>query len=170
MTTTSRWVRAAQNLAVVAGCYGLGTWFGHYLGRTHNPMDSYDPLKDEDLQCTKADLLDRCTNVYERKRIEDHFRVQKTGDIYLTRWMHKVFGRTSGYPTFWYDSEKHKHARALVRADGKILSDIDYGTDSFWPLDTVLSARVVDGYLEGVDECCVYFPGKGRYKPYQFEE
>jgi hypothetical protein len=57
---------------------------------------------------------------------------------------------------------------ALVRSDGKLLSEADISTHGFVDTTTI-TAKVQDGFLVGVADN-VYFAGKGKYPIYDFKE
>ena len=133
----------------------------------YDPMEGYDSSKDSELIQLQNRLRSESKDRFDQVYI-DNLRRCNIGKMYRLDFLNGIFKSNGGYIGTWYDSEKKLRFRALVRSDGKLLSTVDE-CGIRYERNTVLTAKVVDGYLVGVAEN-VYFSGKGNYPFYKFKD
>jgi hypothetical protein len=150
--------------------FAAGGLFVSIASMQHNPIWRYNESEDEQFVTAKNDLLSRATNPTEKAWIRDYMHPNGCGMKYDWRWVERLFGSQPNLVTIWWDEDRQVNLRALVRSDGKLLSHCDRTIKTRYPEDSVLSARVVDGYLVGTDFMANYYPGKGKYKIYQYDD
>lgn len=164
--------------------FTFGT-FGIYCGiywltteavKQFDPAESYDTDNDSELESKRRELMSQfsstSTDWSERHdwKCSDRLVRRNPGKVYKHQWfgnfMKSIGCRgDGGYITHWRESDG-KHYEALVRADGKILSEIE---EVKRYSETKLFAKVEGGYLVGVADC-FWFAGKGKYPIYKFSD
>lgn len=150
----------------ILGYFGCSVGISLFASRKYEPMEGYDEKFDAELIGLKNQLKTQNPDRFDLLYIN---RLRRCNIDTMYRWdlLNQIFRYNRGYVTHWYDGEKKMRCEALVRSDGKILSSIEEKHCEYLE-NTVLKAKVVDGYLVGIAEN-VLFSGKGNYPFYNFE-
>lgn len=160
-----------QAFQILSTCVIAGITGYYFASEKYDPMSLYDPQCDSELRSMKQTLIAANTNQLDDFNINNLRRCQ-TGPKFKYEYVLKLFPWTVGcdecYLAHWYDSDLKRRCHTVVRSDGKILSrEISrgrYDPDN----NTVLRAKMVDGYLVGVANE-VFFEGKNKYPIYKYE-
>jgi hypothetical protein len=110
-------------------------------------LDRYDASEDVKLIQLKNKLIAENSNPFDTVFI-NNLRRSNIHTMYRWDYLNRYFRYNQGYITTWYDADTKKRCRALVRSDGKILTDICERKP--YRDGTMLTARVVDGYVVGI--------------------
>jgi hypothetical protein len=159
----------AINLGFAGVVYFMTRQVVRELMKRYNPMDNYDESKDEELIATRNTLVSSTTDRFGMFQAKNLCRCP-THEAFVWKKFHDkidLLNGTKGKIIFWQDNDKKKAYASLVRPDGKILSD--YHKDGIY-IEGKLGAKIIDGYLVGVDKYGFWFAGKGKYPIYKFED
>lgn len=150
---------------VVAGSIG---WFAPSLILSeYNPYELYDESKDTALIECKNKLKGIPHNSLDDENINRLWR-PSSGRMFVLDVLNRYFKYNKGMVVTWNDPEKQVYCIALVRGDGKVLSDIREHKPSY-DNETILHATVQNGYLIGVAES-QFYNGKENYPIYKYKD
>lgn len=152
------------------GSIAAGSSYALYQSnQTFNPyIDNYDETKDDEFQKAKKEYLSKTKPGSFDEVMVTHMHRMPTGQLCKLEWINN----NSGLPLVWNDSDTKQVLKAIVRADGKILSEIKpmISRCTYYDEKSVRKAKVVDGYLVGLENNGYYFSGKGTYPVYQYDK
>lgn len=144
-------------------CVSGVSYCGYLANQSFNPyIDNYKVDSDMELQKFKKELLLNIQNDSYDEIVFEHLRRAPTGQLCKLKWINN----TGGNVQLWKDSDTKKIMMAVIRADGKIISDIRVRSDNF--PETQIKARVIEGYLVGLSTDGYYYSGKGKYPVYEY--
>ena len=115
-----------KHLGFAAVCWGAGQLIGSYLFQKYEPMDTYDPAKDDSLTQVKKALKSERIGQFDQLYI-DNIRRCNIDKMFVYDFLSRYFRYQQGYITRWFNKEEKTHFRALVRSDGKINISLDDG-------------------------------------------
>lgn len=94
-----------KHLGFAAVCWGAGQLIGSYLFQKYEPMDTYDPAKDDSLTQVKKALKSEHIGQFDQIYI-DNIRRCNIDKMFVYDFLSRYFRYQQGYLTRWFNKEE----------------------------------------------------------------